>query len=68
MARVFITGSFDGLGKIAAELLIEKGHNVVLHARNASRADVVRRTFEDAHNIVIGDLSSIAERGPLRIR
>ena len=39
MARVFVTGSADGLGKMAAELLIEQGHNVVLHARSAARAD-----------------------------
>jgi NAD(P)-dependent dehydrogenase (short-subunit alcohol dehydrogenase family) len=61
MARVFITGSSDGLGKMAAELLIEKGHNVVLHARSASRADEIRKTFADTHDIVIGDLSSVAE-------
>jgi NAD(P)-dependent dehydrogenase (short-subunit alcohol dehydrogenase family) len=34
MARVFITGSSDGLGQMAAQLLIEQGHSVVLHARN----------------------------------
>jgi hypothetical protein len=28
MARVFITGSSDGLGRMAAQLLIEQGHNV----------------------------------------
>jgi NAD(P)-dependent dehydrogenase (short-subunit alcohol dehydrogenase family) len=37
MARFFITGSADGLGKMAAELLIEQGHKVVLHARSAAR-------------------------------
>jgi hypothetical protein len=36
MARVFVTGSADGLGKMAAGLLIEKGHKVVLHARSAA--------------------------------
>ena len=36
MARVFVTGSADGLGKMAAELLIEQGHTVVLHARSAA--------------------------------
>ena len=61
MARIIITGSSDGLGKMAAEPLIEKGHNVALHARNAPRADEVRKTFADAQDIVIGDLSSIAE-------
>ena len=34
MARVFITGSSDGLGQMAARLLVEQGHAVVLHARN----------------------------------
>jgi short-subunit dehydrogenase len=34
MARVFITGSTDGLGRMAAELLIGQGYQVVLHARN----------------------------------
>jgi NAD(P)-dependent dehydrogenase (short-subunit alcohol dehydrogenase family) len=34
MSRVFITGSSDGLGRMAAQLLIEQGHSVVLHARN----------------------------------
>ena len=39
MARVFITGSSDGLGRIAAQLLIEQGHRVVLHARNERRGE-----------------------------
>jgi short-subunit dehydrogenase len=34
VARVFITGSSDGLGLMAARLLIEQGHEVVLHGRN----------------------------------
>lgn len=46
---------------MAAELLLEQGHNVVLHARSAPRADEVRKTFEDAQDIVIGDPSSVAE-------
>jgi NAD(P)-dependent dehydrogenase (short-subunit alcohol dehydrogenase family) len=61
MARVFVTGSADGLGKMAAELLIEKGHKVVLHARGAARANETRKKIAGAEAIVIGDLSSIAE-------
>jgi NAD(P)-dependent dehydrogenase (short-subunit alcohol dehydrogenase family) len=38
MARIFITGSADGLGQMAANALIEQGHQVVLHARNKQRA------------------------------
>jgi NAD(P)-dependent dehydrogenase (short-subunit alcohol dehydrogenase family) len=38
MPRVFITGSSDGLGLMAAKLLIEQGHQVILHGRNDSRS------------------------------
>ena len=61
MARVFITGSADGLGTMAAELLIEQGHKVVLHARSAARADETRKSVAAAEDVVVGDLSSIAE-------
>ena len=61
MARVFVTGSADGLGKMAAELLIEQGHKVVLHARSAARAEETRKKVGGAEHIVVGDLSSIAE-------
>ena len=37
MSRIFITGSTDGLGKLAAKQLINQGHRVVVHARNAER-------------------------------
>jgi NAD(P)-dependent dehydrogenase (short-subunit alcohol dehydrogenase family) len=37
MAKIFITGSADGLGHMAAKLLVNQGHQVVLHARNAER-------------------------------
>ena len=57
MARVFVTGSADGLGKMAAE----QGHKVVLHARSDPRADETRKKIADAENIVVGDLASISE-------
>ena len=38
MARVFITGSSDGLGLMVGRLLADQGHKVVLHARNDARA------------------------------
>jgi NAD(P)-dependent dehydrogenase (short-subunit alcohol dehydrogenase family) len=61
MARIFITGSTDGLGRMAAELLIEQGHRVVLHARSQARADETKRNVPEAEAIVIGDLSTIAQ-------
>lgn len=61
MSRVFITGSSDGIGLLAARLLLEQGHLVTLHARNDSRAADTRRSLPQADTIVIGDLSRIAE-------
>lgn len=61
MSRIFITGSADGLGKMAAQLLMVDGHQVVLHARNNSRAKEAMTAMPNAENIVIGDLSSIKE-------
>jgi NAD(P)-dependent dehydrogenase (short-subunit alcohol dehydrogenase family) len=61
MARVFITGSPDGLGLMAAKLLIEQGHDVVLHARNNQRAQDAIAAVPGAESCVVGDLSSIAQ-------
>ena len=61
MARIFITGSADGLGRMAAELLIEQGHRVVLHARSQARAEGTKRNVPEAEAVVVGDLSKIAQ-------
>ena len=61
MARVFITGSSDGLGRIAAQLVIERGHQVVLHARNERRGEEALAAVPGAETVVIGDLSIIAQ-------
>jgi NAD(P)-dependent dehydrogenase (short-subunit alcohol dehydrogenase family) len=61
MARVFITGSADGLGRMAAQLLIEQGHNVVLHARSEERGQEALAAVPGAETVVIGNLTSIAQ-------
>src|SRR5579862_8407471 len=61
MARVFITGSSDGLGQMAAKLLIEQGHSAVLHARSQERGRQALSAVPGAETVVIGDLSSIAQ-------
>jgi NAD(P)-dependent dehydrogenase (short-subunit alcohol dehydrogenase family) len=61
MSRVFITGSADGLGKMAAQRLVEQGHRVVLHARNAKRTKDALAAVPGAEAVVTGDLSSISE-------
>jgi NAD(P)-dependent dehydrogenase (short-subunit alcohol dehydrogenase family) len=61
MARVFITGSSDGLGQMAAQLLIEQGHTVVLHARSEQRGQQALASVSGAESVVIGDLASMAQ-------
>src|SRR5215831_18656000 len=61
MARVFVTGSSDGLGKMAAQLLLEQGNRVVLHARDEARAKQVMASVPGAETVVIGDLSSMRQ-------
>jgi len=58
MARVFITGSTDGLGLAAARSLAADGHEVVGHARNAQRAAGLRAAAPELSEVVTGDLSS----------
>ncbi len=60
MSRIFISGSSTGLGLMAAELLTEEGHEVVLHARNGDRAKDARKAMPAAEAVVTGDLSTIA--------
>ena len=61
MARIFITGSADGLGQMAAKLLISQGHKVVLHARNAQRGRQALSEVPGAEKVLTGDLSIIEE-------
>lgn len=61
MARIFITGSSDGLGQLTAKALIKAGHQVVLHARNEARAKEAMEQAPGAENVLIADLSSIGE-------
>ena len=46
---------------MAAKLLIEQGHAVVLHARNEARSNEALKGIPGAESVVIGDLSSIRQ-------
>lgn len=59
VARVLITGSSDGLGLSAARLLLDRGHSVVLHARNENRAADTRAALPAGSGIVVGDLETL---------
>ncbi|MGN7150539.1 SDR family NAD(P)-dependent oxidoreductase [Arthrobacter sp. SAFR-179] len=57
MARVFITGSTDGLGRAAAASLLRDGHEVIVHARSARRVPAVQHLLDRGAQLVTGDLS-----------
>jgi len=61
MARIFVTGSADGLGQLAATRLVALGHEVVLHGRNRDRAEQALRAVPGARTALVGDLASIEE-------
>jgi len=61
MARIFITGSADGLGQAAARRLVTLGHEVVLHGRNRDRAQQALRAVPGARTALEGDLASIEQ-------
>ncbi|RXZ38066.1 SDR family NAD(P)-dependent oxidoreductase [Oxalobacteraceae bacterium CAVE-383] len=60
MSRIFISGSSTGLGLMAAELLLEQGHQIVLHARNSARAKDIFKALPAVEAVVEGDLETIA--------
>ena len=61
MARIFITGSADGLGRAAARTLMTEGHDVILHARSRERASTLADLAPRSERVVIGDLGSAVE-------
>ena len=59
MARIFITGSADGLGQLAAKALIAQSHRVVLHARNEKRGQEALDKVPGAESVLTADLDTI---------
>jgi NAD(P)-dependent dehydrogenase (short-subunit alcohol dehydrogenase family) len=61
MARIFITGSTDGLGRAAARALIDEGHQVLLHARSRERAAALDDLASRSEGVIVGDFGSAVE-------
>ncbi len=61
MSRILVTGSSDGIGAETARALVALGHDVVLHARNDSRADDARAAVPGAADVLVGDLASLEQ-------
>ncbi|MDQ0662134.1 NAD(P)-dependent dehydrogenase (short-subunit alcohol dehydrogenase family) [Arthrobacter ulcerisalmonis] len=61
MARVFITGSTDGLGLATADTLLRDGHEVIVHARSSRRRPAVQHLLDRGAQCLIGDLAVAEE-------
>ena len=59
MARIFITGSADGLGRAAAQTLLGNGHEVIVHARSVERLAAVDGLIGRGASAVVGDLADL---------
>src|SRR3954452_12549464 len=57
MARIFITGSADGLGRLTAETLLDEGHELVVHVRDTDRLTALAEFVKRGAAVVVGDLS-----------
>ena len=61
MAKIFITGSSDGLGELAAKKLVDQGHQVVLHGRNEKRGQDALDKVPGAEKVLNADLANMDE-------
>ncbi len=58
MARIFITGSADGLGRATAQTVRSAGHEVIIHARSAERLAAVHGAAGVAPGVEAGTVES----------
>lgn len=68
MVRVLVTGSTDGLGRNAADALLDGRHAVVVHARNEARAVALKPLVERGAEVVVGDLADLDQTRSLADR
>tara|TARA_R110002020_G_scaffold200672_1_gene403027 strand:+ start:235 stop:1155 length:921 start_codon:yes stop_codon:yes gene_type:complete len=61
MAKIFITGSTEGIGFLAAQRLLSEGNEVHMHARNRERAADLQLKLGVKATTFIADLSDIRQ-------
>ncbi|WNJ19356.1 SDR family NAD(P)-dependent oxidoreductase [Pontibacter sp. G13] len=63
---ILITGSTDGIGLVAAQMLASKGHQILLHGRSSAKLEKVKRSIGQIAEApepegYIADLSQMAD-------
>lgn len=61
MAKIFITGSTDGLGLLAAKELLKQGHEVFLHARNQVRKEELLKNNTEFKEVFVADFADVEQ-------
>jgi hypothetical protein len=61
VSRILVTGSADGLGRLTAEALLTQGHDIVVHARNAQRAETLAPLVDCGAELMVADLADREE-------
>jgi NAD(P)-dependent dehydrogenase (short-subunit alcohol dehydrogenase family) len=61
MAKIFITGATDGLGRALAERLGAEGHQLILHGRDRGRLDDVAAAVGGGPVTLLADLSDLGQ-------
>jgi NAD(P)-dependent dehydrogenase (short-subunit alcohol dehydrogenase family) len=59
MKTLLVTGATDGIGKLTAQRLVEAGHRVLLHGRNADKLAAVAVDLGGETATYVADLSSL---------
>ncbi|OZT78823.1 oxidoreductase [Marinococcus halophilus] len=62
MMKILITGATDGIGMETAKMLMDEGHEVLLHGRSAEKLENVAEELGNAQaDQYVADLSQLAE-------
>ena len=69
MARILVTGATDGLGSDAAADMVQQGHTVFIHGRQADKAARVCDDIGAAGTVVadLSDLSAVAQMAEVAV-
>lgn len=69
---VLITGASTGIGAVYAERFAQRGHNLVLVARDQNRLDVLASRLREQHGVVVdviqADLTQLSELSSVEAR
>jgi len=69
MKKILITGSTDGIGKLAAIKLAKEGHQLYLHGRNSSKLEAVIKEVKEAssNNLIAGYTADFSDLSAVRV-